>query len=451
MKNMEIDASVNNLDPWMLEQGWILSDDPSSIQDLLENAAKAACYALANRLLFYDALLKRYGGDLQNLDIPEHIDTGERLDAHLSGYFEKARIATNDYETVFRDDRQDMGVRIPFLSDAAVGHWRDLVEEINRFDLSKLDYDIIGRMFERLIDPGERHKYGQYYTRPEVVDLINSFCIQTADAKVLDPACGGGTFLVRAYARKKGLSPARQHGQLLSEIFGIDISRYATHLTTINLATRDLVDEENYPQVATSDFFSVKTGKRFLQLPAHKQQTAARSPGLGKTQQRDIVIPQLDAVVGNPPYVRQEHIKSGNNGKTREGTKEYYQKLVHDEAGIKLSGRSDLHLYFWPHAKTFLKEDGWFGFLTSSQWLDVEYGFKLQEWILQNFAVVAILESRDEPWFVGARVATAVTILRCEPDAEKRMRNVVSLRSVTRPHRQLDSFRRNANRTNRDG
>jgi predicted helicase len=285
-------------------------------------------------------------------------------------------------------------------------------------------------MFERLIDPGERHKYGQYYTRPQVVDLINSFCIHSADAKVMDPACGGGTFLVRAYVRKKCLSQSRPHRQLLSELFGIDVSPYATHLTTINLATRELVEEENYPQVATNDFFNITTGKRFLQLPDRKQMAAARSAGLGKTQQRDIVIPPLDAVVGNPPYVRQEGIPSSKSEKSetkRKSTKEFYSEVVRRETGFTPSGRSDLHIYFWPHASTFLKEDGWFGFLTSSQWLDVEYGFRLQEWILRNFAIAAIIESRDEPWFVGARIATVVTILRREPDAQKRMENIVAV------------------------
>ena len=82
----------------------------------------------------------------------------------------------------------------------------------------------------------------------------------------MDPACGGGTFLVRAYARKKELSPVRKHVQLLSDLFGVDISHFATHLTTINLATRDLIDQENYPQIARSDFFDVGAHKTFISL-----------------------------------------------------------------------------------------------------------------------------------------------------------------------------------------
>ncbi|MBM3131831.1 MAG: SAM-dependent methyltransferase, partial [Chloroflexi bacterium] len=156
--------------------------------------------------------------------------------------------------------------------------------------------------------------------------------------------------------------------------------------------------------------------------------------GLGKIQTRKVEIPPLDAVVGNPPYVRQEDIpRTKNGGKNGAGTKDYYMKLVKEESDAKFSGRSDLHLYFWPHSATFLKDDGHLCLLTSSQWLDVEYGFRLQEWILNNFSIVAIFESIDEPWFVGARVATTVTILRRQRDETARMENVVRFVQLRRP------------------
>ena len=95
---------------------------------------------------------------------------------------------------------------------------------------------------------------------------------------------------------------------------------------------------------------------------------------------------------------------------------------------------------FWstlPHASTFLKEDGYLSLLTSSQWLDVEYGFRLQEWILRHFEVLAVFESIDEPWFVGARVLTAVTILRRQADEKARMNNRVRFVQLRRPIREI--------------
>jgi tRNA1(Val) A37 N6-methylase TrmN6 len=419
------------LDQWMREKGWLIVDDPEGVRDNLERAAKYACYALLNKLVFHEALLKRYGGQMAKLSAPIHITKGEDLRLHLERYFQDAKVITADYETVFGEDHTGIGNRIPFYSNQAVPHWRELVNQIHDFDFSHLDYDIIGNIFERLLSPGERRKYGQFYTRPEVVDLINSFCIHRGDEKVMDPACGGGTFLVRAYARKREQAPRRKHRELLVDLFGVDVDEFATHLTTINLATRDLIDAENYPQIVRSDFFDVEANKTFMSLPTHAK-------GLGKIQHREVSVPHLDAVITNPPYVRQEQIRKAKNGKHPEkGTKEYYQDLVRREMEADLSGRSDLHCYFWPHAASFLKEDGYLCFLTSSQWLDVEYGFHLQDWMLRHFEIVAVFESIDEPWFVGARVATAVTILRRQTEAARRMTNTVRFVQLRRPIREI--------------
>ena len=410
-----------DLERWMRDdQGWVLSLDPNDIRENLLRAAKVACYSLVNRLVFYEALLKRHK-KMRKCEVPDHLAQGDALRLHLESFFATAKNVTGDYETVFGEDHSGIGFRIPFYSDLAVGYWRDLIVQIHAFDFSKLDYEIIGSIFERLIAPEERHKYGQFYTRAEVVDLINSFCIREGSELVMDPACGGGTFLVRAYARKRELAPERQHAELLSDLFGADIAAFATNLTTINLATRDLIDDANYPQVARADFFDVLPRKMFIKLP----NAVAKAAGLGKSQMREVQIPLLDAVVGNPPYIRQEMIRAER--------KAYYRDLTGGESGIKLSGRSDIHCYFWPHSAEFLKADGYLCFLTSSQWLDVEYGFKLQGWVLQNFKIVAIIESVDEPWFVGARVTTAITILQKCDDEAQRLANRVRFVQLRQP------------------
>ena len=426
----------SELDKWMRdEQGWVIYDNSEAIRENLERASMFACYALVNKLVFHEALLKRYGARMDKLSVPEHIETGDALRRHLEKYFAEAKNITGDYETVFGEDHTAIGSRIPFYSDQAVPHWRDLINQIHRFDFSKLDYEVIGSIFERLIAPEERNKYGQFYTRVEVVDLINSFCIRNGDEKVMDPACGGGTFLVRAYARKREILPARKHSELLSDLYGVDISHFATHLTTINLATRDLIDDENYPQIVRNDFFNIESGKKFVTLPRR-----AKVKGLGKMQHREVELPSIDAVVGNPPYIRQEEIPKSSKGRknsSEAGTKEYYSALVRSEIGAVLSGRSDIHCYFWPHAASFLKDEGYLCLLTSSQWLDVEYGFRLQAWLLRNFEIIAIFESVDEPWFVGARVVTAATILRRQRDEGKRMGNVVRFVQLRRPIREI--------------
>ena len=421
-----------DLDAWMRELGWTIVDDADGVRENLERAAKFSCYLLVNKLVFHEALLKKYGKKLDPLKAPPEITKGDELRVRLEGFFQDAKEITGDYETIFGEDPTRIANRIPFYADAGVNSWRGLIEQIHEFDFSRLDYEVVGAIFERLISPEERHKYGQYYTRVEVVDLINSFCIRSGNAKILDPACGGGTFLVRAYARKRELAANRKHKDLLTDIFGIDISQFAAHLTTMNLATRDLVEDENYPRIGREDFFNVLPNQAFVHLP---QKLVAK--GLGTLTEAPVSIPPLDAVITNPPYVRQEEIrkaqKSHKEGGPEPGTKQFYAKRIRNLAGVNLSGRSDLHCYFWPHAAQFLKDDGLLGFITSSQWLDVEYGFQLQKWLLQNFEIVAVIESTAEPWFVGARVATTVTIARRCRDEAQRNANTVRFIQLLRP------------------
>ena len=86
-----------DLDKWMREeQGWIIYADAEGIRDNLLRASKFACYALVNKLVFHEALLKRFGEKLEKLAIPEHVDTGEGLRSHLESSFAEAKDVTGD-------------------------------------------------------------------------------------------------------------------------------------------------------------------------------------------------------------------------------------------------------------------------------------------------------------------------------------------------------------------
>jgi hypothetical protein len=164
--------------------------------------------------------------------------------------------------------------------------------------------------------------------------------------------------------------------------------------------------------------------------------------GLGNNQQVHIPIDQVDVVVGNPPYVRQEDIDHilRVKGAPNKPYKEFLKELFYEEWGKgapKPSARSDLYIYFWPHGAHFLPEGGYIGLLTGSGWLDNEYGFKLQEFILERFQVLAVLESDVEPWFTEARVNTAATILRRTDDPQARADNDIKFVLLRQPLSQL--------------
>ena len=67
---------------------------------------------------------------------------------------------------MFIPDEDDFGYAIPYLSPTAPKDWSAIVERIEEFDFSSLDFDVIGQMYGQLIGHSERRRFGQFYTSP---------------------------------------------------------------------------------------------------------------------------------------------------------------------------------------------------------------------------------------------------------------------------------------------
>jgi methylase of polypeptide subunit release factors len=411
-KSAPFDAKLQE---WMAEQDWtFVRHDNQEWHAALHRAASSLAYLLMNRIIFYKALYDKFQ-DLPRLELKPPVRTAADAYKGLQKLFERAVVRSGDYEPLFYPHERDWASALVFEAPGAIQAWKGVLRAIQGVDFLQVPSDVLGSIFQRLIGPEERHRYGQHFTGDDVVDLINAFSIRTADAAIIDPACGSGSFLVRAYYRKKILQPTKSHAELLSELFGCDISPYPAHLATLNLAAREINEEANYPRVTRRNFLRFRPDEEFCKLPSGKD-----------GREISVYIPKLDAVVANPPYVRQEKIEKKD--------KEFAKKVLEAAwPGLQISGRSDLHCYFWPAAARLLKDDGYFGFLTSSSWLDVEYGFHLQAWVLQNFQLLAVMESNAEPWFPDARVKTCVTIMRRCTDSALRMATQVKFVQFNRP------------------
>jgi len=283
-------------------------------------------------------------------------------------------------------------------------------------------------MFERLIDPHERYRWGQHYTNPDVVDLMLSYAIPDSEGSILDPAVGGGTFLVRGYARKHTLNPRKTHQEILAELYGIDVSAFAASLATVNLAVRELEFVENYPQVAVRSFFQIEPETPFMVLPA------THSLGLGAGTSVPVQIKALRAVVCNPPYVR---IHELGEARQEEASRILNRPTPRVPLPARLHGLSNYHVYFWLHASQFLEPDGRLVFITSGEWLDSDYGAILQRWLLQHFVIESVIESLAEPWFSEARVGTVVVSARLCEDDDSRSANQVRFVLLRKPLRDL--------------
>jgi len=413
-KDLEFKKEIKN---WFNEQAWSFT---FGTRDEYSKISRQAAYLLINKILFYTALQEKF--DLEPLCIPEDLRSGSRLENDLKWFFNQ--VLRIDYETIFTTEFID---EIAFPeSEEAVESVRDLINEINRHKISSIGYDFLGNLFENLIPENERHLLGQYFTNSNVVDLILRFCMQSEKDFVLDPGCGAGTFLVRAYKHKQLINPRLAHNEILPYIWGIDISKFASHLSTINLAIKDLGVKENYPRIIHSDFFEVRppsVNKESIHFKI-PEKIKGKIKGLG-TEEKEIEYPEwFDAVVGNPPYTRQEEMER----LSEEGYKDDLIKnalYLNSTKLAEISKRAGIHAYFFIHGYKFLKEGGRFGFIVSNSWLDVDYGKGLQEFFLKHYKILAIIESKVERWFEDADVNTCIVILEKCKNKEERNDNFV--------------------------
>lgn len=79
---------------------------------------------------------------------------------------------------------------------------RRIARQVARFRLRDVEVDILKALYESLIDPEQRHDLGEYYT-PDwlAARMVATVVPDPLTARVLDPACGSGTFLFQALRR----------------------------------------------------------------------------------------------------------------------------------------------------------------------------------------------------------------------------------------------------------
>ncbi|MCY3829767.1 MAG: N-6 DNA methylase [Rhodospirillaceae bacterium] len=105
-----------------------------------------------------------------------------------------------------------------------------IARQVNRFRLHDIRVDILKALYESLIDPEARHDLGEYYT-PDwlAARMVATTVDRPLEQRVMDPACGSGTFLFQAVkailgaAEAAGLGPAEAAKRAADNVAGIDI------------------------------------------------------------------------------------------------------------------------------------------------------------------------------------------------------------------------------------
>lgn len=246
----------------------------------------------------------------------------------------------------------------------------------------KKGLDPLGEAFSTIRSADERRSKGAVYTpMPIVRSMMGWISKQGVPARVVDPGAGSGRFILAAGAAFPK-----------AELIAVELDPLAALMLRANLAARGWSDRA---KVIVKDY-------REVALPRCKGATA---------------------FVGNPPYVRHHDI--GDDWKAW-----YSEKFA--ALGIKASALAGLHLHFFLQT-TVLGRKGDFGaFITSAEWMDVNYGSALRSLLLKDLGGVAlhVLAPTVEA-FPGTATTAAITCFRVgERHDAIRVRSVDDLSSL---------------------
>ncbi len=118
----------------------------------------------------------------------------------------------------------------------------------------------------------------------------------------------------------------------------------------------------------------------------------------------------FDCIIGNPPYIRQEHIKD---------IKPLLEKQYHNF----YNSTADIYTYFFALAYNLLKEKGFNAFITSNKYARAKYGAKLRELLLKKTTLVSYMELNALKVFESAAVDTSiVSFIKQTPPKESRFK-----------------------------
>ena len=131
----------------------------------------------------------------------------------------------------------------------------------------------------------------------------------------------------------------------------------------------------------------------------------------------------FDAIVGNPPYVRQELFSD---------RKPYFQKYYDTYHGV-----ADLYVYFFERYTKLLKDGGEFGIIVANKWLRANYGEPLRRW-LKKLEIVEIVDFGDLPVFQGA--TTYPCVIRVRKNEANPKLNVTEIETLDFTNKSLSEY-----------
>ncbi|MCZ9876937.1 N-6 DNA methylase [Brachyspira hyodysenteriae] len=354
----------------------------------------------------------------------------------------------------------------------------ELYYPLSPYEFSVISVEIIGNAYEQFLGktitigknhsakielkPEVRKAGGVYYTPEYIVDYIVANTVgeaikgkkpeEIANIKILDPACGSGSFLLGAYkyllnyhieyynkikdrAKFKGSKEdvIKENGDLTiwikkqilrNNIFGVDIDSNAVEVTKLSLLMRCLEGESPASIQNNQDLFNeralpslednIKCGNSLIGNDFYESHLDLDDDTLYKincfdwnSKFRDIMkAGGFDVVIGNPPYVQIQ----GMEKELKEGYKEAnYKNYV-------LTG--DIYQLFFEKGLDVLKAGGIAGMITSNKWMRAGYGAVTRDYFYRNANVNGVIDL-GAGRFQGATVDTSIILYSKNDDEIK--------------------------------
>jgi adenine-specific DNA-methyltransferase len=371
-----------------------------------------------------------------------------------------------------------------------------VMTEMNNISFRKFTSDVLGNTYETYLGTklvmknGEirseerrdiRKAGGIFYTPPAIVHhivnstlgrLISEFENESGlhaiervkKIKVLDPACGSGSFLIYAYRvladfyrrinevieneRLRLLTTSgttdmfervelfRQLPEPLSDyprhilenqLYGVDVDPEAAEIAAVDLTMQAFADtrRDKLPLILNEN---IKVGNSLI---SGTEETLRKYFGANYHDKRPFNWEQefdeimqgggFDIVVSNPPYVQ-----LSMDPALEPGLKEYLLETF----GFSM-GRLNTFGFFMQRGGNLLKQHGFLSYIIPNTFLTQEYYRELRKFLLDNCQVVAIATLEEMP-FRGAIVENVIAVLKKESSKETRESNVVSIVTLGR-------------------
>ena len=118
----------------------------------------------------------------------------------------------------------------------------------------------------------------------------------------------------------------------------------------------------------------------------------------------DTLFPKFDCIIGNPPYLRSQNQDDLDPS--------YRDRLfaAAARAGIQAWAKTDLFAFFIYHGLRFMKQGSRLGFVTPASWLTADYALSLQEAVLGDIRLSAVIASSAESFFPQVDINTVLLV-----------------------------------------